>query len=348
MVKGKKKVVSGAAKKAKTSARSTSAAKAFLEEDFEGMLRAENSVVDLMYVHYEKKQKGYEIFVSPQVVRMFWEEYGIELEYNPELKVFVGTIKALPKAGVISFVEYNNHAISAKALNQAQTVRQSLETLDREMDALKEQHDELRKQAIGIVLEHGIKTKKGRVAHKKILTGNWVTSVRQLIPDVSLKTPNLPEVQELIEMFPQHKKQLKKLTENTTKCYEVQDIDEENLFEVVRKINKHKVTDIKIMFKSSDAVDESSLPNCFSWDDMDLDIDQTERLINNLPFEVKLELYNLPEIDDNPLQFHYKTDQKTDPDCVYCGGEFLKNTNKCCECGLNSFKMVKNKKEKLK
>jgi hypothetical protein len=301
--------------------------------------------LDLMYVHYTKKKGGFEIYVNPQIVRAFWAEYGIDLTYDPELKMFVGQVKTLPKDGSIMFLEYANRPISPSIIKEAEEIREGLAEVDTEIETLKMEHDELRKQAISIILQHGIKTKKGRIAHKKMLTGNWITSVRQLVPEMHMKIPNLMEVEELIEMFPKHKKKLAKLADSKTQCFEIQDINQENIFEIVRKINRHDIRDIRITFKSSEGIDESAFPNCFSWDDMDLDVEQVERMVNDLPFEVKLELYNLPEMDENPLQFHYKTDQKTKPECIYCGGAFVKNTNKCEDCGLTSFKNIKKEKK---
>jgi len=325
-------------KKKKTSARSAASAATHYDEV------EDDNAVDLMYVHYEKTQKGYNLYVSPQIVRAFWDEYGIELEYDAESKIFKGAVRNLPASKLISFIEYKNTPIAPNILNQALAVRENLEALDNQMNALKDQHDELRKQAMAIIMQHGIKTKKGRVAHKKILTGNWITSIRQLIPDVSLKNPSIQEVEDLMDKFPKHKKQIKKLLANTSKCYEIQDIVRENFIDVVCNLSKYNIKDAKVTFKSSDDINEEVFPTCFSWDDIDLDLEKAERVLADLPFEVKLDLYTLPEIEDNPLQFHYKTDQKTDYDCIYCGGDFYQNTHTCSECGLTSVKIVKKKK----
>lgn len=300
------------------------------------------SDIDLLFVHYVKTQKGYEIFVAPHLVKLFFEEYKIELTYDEETKMFTGKIPQLPRDSQIMFIEYKNSPISPAVLQNAKALRNSLAEIDERMEALKQEHMELRKKAIDIVMNHGISTKKGRVAHKKILTGEWVTSVRQLIPDIEMTIPSVEDVKELMKNYPQYRKQLQKLADSQTQCYEVQ-ADEEKLLETVRTIARHKITDLKISFKSCDDIDESKFDDCFSWADMDLDVEKAERIIDKLPFEIKLEMYNLPEIDETSLQFHYKTDQKTDPDCPYCGGDFGKNTHKCKDCGLTALKSLKKK-----
>jgi predicted transcriptional regulator/ribosomal protein S27AE len=175
-----------------------------------------------------------------------------------------------------------------------------------------------------------------------MLTGNWVTSVRQLLSDIDMKTPSISDVEDLIEKHPRHKKMLQRLINSSIKHFEVEGVDEENLLQIARLLLKYKTKDLKISFKSTDNINEEDFPSCFSWDDMDIDLEQSEKIISNLPFEVKLDLYNLPEIDDANIQFHYKTDQKTDPECPYCGDDFIKHTQKCGTCGLVSGK----KKEK--
>lgn len=331
------------AAKPKKKAVGRSAAKvAITPSDVDDSASLNFSDIDLLFVHYVKTQKGYEIFVAPHLVKLFFEEYKIELAYDAETKMFTGKLPQLPRDGQIMFIEYKNSPISPAVLQTAKTLRNSLAEIDERMEALKQEHMELRKKAIDIVMSHGMKTKKGRVAHKKILTGGWVTSVRQLIPDVEMKIPNVEDVKELMENHPKYRKQLQKLADSQTQCYEVQ-TDEEKLLETVRTIARHKVTDLKISFKSSDDIDESKFDDCFSWEDMDLDVEKAERIIENLPFEIKLDLYNLPEIEDTSLQFHYKTDQKTDPDCPYCGGDFIKNTHKCKDCGLIALKSLKRK-----
>lgn len=321
--------------------RSTATVPVTLSE-FEDSPSLNFSDIDLLFVHYVKTQKGYEIFVAPHLIKLFFEEYKIELAYDEETRMFTGKLSQLPRDTQIMFIEYKNSHISPAVLQNAKAMRNALAEIDERMEALKQEHMGLRKKAIDLVMNHGISTKKGRVAHKKILTGEWITSVRQLIPDIEMKIPNVEDVKELMKNYPQYRKQLQKLADSQTQCYEIQ-TDEEKLLETVRTIVRHKVTDLKISFKSCDDIDESKFDDCFSWEDMDLDVEKAERIIESLPFEVKLDMYNLPELDETSLQFHYKTDQKTDPDCPYCGGDFGKNTHKCKDCGLTALKSIRKK-----
>lgn len=305
------------------------------------------SDLDYMYVQYTCKNRMYEIYVVPQVVRQFWQEYGIDLEYDTDLKIFRALLKELPKKGSFIFIPFDNNPIASKVLSDAKSVRDQLAAIDAQMERLKEQHEMIKKKAIDLVLKNGISTMKGRIYHKKMLTGNWIMQLRQLLPDLALKTPNVPEVEELIENFPKHKKKLQKLLDHRTQRYEVE-ITESSVYDALKTLKDHDVSDLKLSFKSKSTIDDDELPNSFSWDDMDLDFEKAEKVIDSLPFEIKLELFDLPEIEDSHIQFHYKTDQKTDPDCMYCGDDFIKNTNTCSTCGLTSFKVVPSKKPVVK
>lgn len=328
----------------KQKAYATPSATKKIDSEIKEDIVAITSELDFFYVHYiELNKKKYEIYVLPQIVKTFFENYKIDLEYDENLKVFKGIVSEIIDKGPITFVPFKNRPISIDIQQKAIKVRDDLEWLDKRMEALKEEHAALRQQGIELVLANGISTKKGRIYHKKMLTGNWITSVRQLLSNVEMRSPSISDVEDLIEKHPKHKKMLQRLINNSTKHFEIDGINEENILKVARALLKYKVKDIKISFKSSDDIDEDEFPNCFSWDDMDIDTDQVATMLNDLPFEVKLDLYDLPESDYSNIQFHYKTDQKTDPECPYCGDDFVNHTNKCGTCGL-----VANNKTKKK
>ena len=327
----------------KTKAYASPSPKKKIETEVEEDVVAITTNLDFLFAHYvQLGKRKFEIYVIPQVVRTFFDAYRIDLVYNEDLKMFVGQVSELPENGPITFIPYENKAIPANIQAKTTEVRDNQADLDSKMEALKEEHAILRQKAIELVLSSGVHTKKGRVYHKKMLTGNWIASVRQLLSDVDMRTPSIADVEDLMVKHPKHKKMLQRLINGSTKHFEVEGVDDENLLQIARTLLKYKTKDIKISFKSSDNVNEEALPTCFSWDAMDIDPDQSETLISDLPFEVKLDLYNLPEIDDANIQFHYKTDQKTDPECPYCGDDFIKHTQKCGTCGLVSGK----KKEK--
>ena len=300
--------------------------------------------MNIFYVGYEKTDEGVKLYTTfPQAVHML-AELKIEFHFSDKDECMVALVEKVPsdfgnhKTGkVVFYEEFDNDPVSNKVRTALAKDCALLAEINKEKNAAYERWCKLRdnfdkkeqdiKDRIFKRLQNsGPIVKRGRWYHRAVLVNTFRVFCKTMFSKPVLVL-DLDVIRDLAKRFKKHKSVL----ESAIKLDSVE--ISPDLYE--RKV-KHCL--------SADERKKSVYEN------YEVNEDLLEKAMTKLPYDIQrrlLEMNSPIDEDGNPLYtIHPFTHTAKNPECQECGGKFLKDTNICKDCGLESFVSEENSKVK--
>jgi ribosomal protein L37E len=314
-----------------------------------------------LIVHYEKNSdETYSLYAMPLIESIIplAEQLDCEFEWSKEEECFVGQVGIVPKHvdtkyGIINFVEYKNVVPTAATIKSIEKKVSDYEQIKIQIKALVERQQELKAQLVDSILENGVRKRKGREFHTKLLVGEWLAEVQQKLSVYNDETTMYPfdveHLKEIEKENPAHQKELKSLFKKVIDdqyiqmSFPVNPKRKNQVSALSNLLSNHKGLDVEVLL-NVDFEDEKEIKdelkafkdveseNCSKINEQKFD-----GIMEKIPYKIRMEHFKaLRKSDDIKISFHSRTNQKTKGDCELCGGKFEANTSICSECGLSS------------